>query len=194
MAKLTDTQLVILSAAIQRTDGAILPLPKSIKARGAALTRLIDALKRNRLIMALPRDPDAPIDGRTEPTLVITDAGRRAIGAEETGEPTPSPSSTNEAAGEPNGDVPSLNAAEPPAPASTGTKIARVVTLLRSEAGATLAEIIEATGWQAHSVRGAISGTLKKKLGLTVISDKVEGRGRVYRITDGQRADAEAAS
>lgn len=81
-----------------------------------------------------------------------------------------------------------------PAPASIGTKIARVVTLLRGEAGATPAETVEATGRQAHSVRGAISGTLKKKLGLTVTSDKVEGRGRVYRITDGQCADAETAA
>ncbi len=41
---------------------------------------------------------------------------------------------------------------------------------------------MEATSWQAHSIRGAISGTLKKKLGLAVTSDVVEGRGRVYRI------------
>jgi hypothetical protein len=42
---------------------------------------------------------------------------------------------------------------------------------------------VKATGWQPHSVRGAISGNLKKKLGLAVVSDKVEARGRVYRIT-----------
>jgi Protein of unknown function (DUF3489) len=42
--------------------------------------------------------------------------------------------------------------------------------------------VTKATGWQPHSVRGAISGALKKKLGLAVASDKVEGRGRVYRI------------
>ena len=47
---------------------------------------------------------------------------------------------------------------------------------------ATIAEIAEATGWQHHSIRGAISGSLKKKLGLTVTSEKVEGRGRVYRL------------
>jgi hypothetical protein len=41
---------------------------------------------------------------------------------------------------------------------------------------------MEATGWQAHSVRGAISGALKKKLKLKVASEVVEGRGRVYRI------------
>lgn len=41
---------------------------------------------------------------------------------------------------------------------------------------------MEATGWRAHSVRGAMSGALKKKLGLTIVSEVVEGRGRVYRI------------
>jgi len=48
--------------------------------------------------------------------------------------------------------------------------------------GATIDELVEATGWQAHSARAAISHILKKKMGLTVISEKVEGRGRVYRV------------
>ena len=54
--------------------------------------------------------------------------------------------------------------------------------MLRSEGGATIDEIVEATGWQPHTVRGAMSGALKKKLGLTIASEKVEGLGRVYRI------------
>jgi hypothetical protein len=56
-----------------------------------------------------------------------------------------------------------------------------VALLQRSEAS-TIAELQEETGWQTHSVRGAISGTLRKKLGLDVTSKKGEGRGRVYRI------------
>ena len=55
--------------------------------------------------------------------------------------------------------------------------------MLKRAEGATLAEIIEMTGWQPHTVRGAIAGALKKKLGLEVTSEKTEGRGRVYRIT-----------
>jgi hypothetical protein len=43
-------------------------------------------------------------------------------------------------------------------------------------------EIVTAFGWQAHTVRGAIAGALKKKLGLNVVSEKSEGRGRIYRI------------
>lgn len=64
----------------------------------------------------------------------------------------------------------------------TISKQARLIELLKRPNGATLAELVEATGWQAHSVRGAISGTLKKKLGLKVVTEKVEGCGRVYRL------------
>ncbi len=64
-----------------------------------------------------------------------------------------------------------------------GTKQALLIDLLKRKGGATIAEAVKATGWQAHSVRGAMSGALKKKLGLTVTSATVEGRGRVYQIT-----------
>ena len=70
-----------------------------------------------------------------------------------------------------------------PSPARPGTKLASLITLLSRKDGATIADLTKATGWQAHSVRGAISGNLKKKLGLGVISEKVEGRGRVYRVS-----------
>ncbi len=69
----------------------------------------------------------------------------------------------------------------PPA-ARQGTKQALLIDLLKRKKGATIDEAVEATGWQAHSVRGAISGTLKKKLGLTVSSELIGNRGRVYRI------------
>ena len=65
----------------------------------------------------------------------------------------------------------------PPPAVRPGTKQAR-------KNGAAIDEAVEAMGWQPHSVRGAISGALKKKLGLTVISATVEGRGRVYRIVE----------
>ena len=51
--------------------------------------------------------------------------------------------------------------------------------------GATIDEIVAALEWQPHTARGAISGALKKKLGLTITSEKVDGRGRAYRITEG---------
>ena len=54
--------------------------------------------------------------------------------------------------------------------------------MLRAPDGATIDEIVAATGWQPHTVRGAIAGALKKKLGLEVSSEKVDGRGRVYSL------------
>ena len=69
-----------------------------------------------------------------------------------------------------------------PRSARAGTKQATLIDLLRRPGGATIADLVKTTGWQPHSVRGAISGTLKKKLGLTVTSEPIEKRGRVYRI------------
>ena len=63
-----------------------------------------------------------------------------------------------------------------------GTKQALLIDLLRRKHGATIDEIVDTIGWQPHSVRGAISGTLEKKLGLTVERAVVDDRGRVYRI------------
>jgi hypothetical protein len=63
-----------------------------------------------------------------------------------------------------------------PAALRAGTKLALLLELLQRKGGATIAEVTKAMGWQAHSVRGAISGALKKKLGLAVASDKVAGR------------------
>ena len=59
-----------------------------------------------------------------------------------------------------------------------------LIALLRAPEGATMEAIIAATGWQAHTVRGAMSGALGKKLGFIVTSAKAEGRGRVYRIIE----------
>jgi len=69
-------------------------------------------------------------------------------------------------------------------PFREGTKQARLIEMLRRPDGATIAELVKAIRWQAHSVRGAMSGALKKKLGLTIETQKVDGRGRIYRITN----------
>jgi len=62
------------------------------------------------------------------------------------------------------------------------TKQAKLITLLRRPSGATLVDLVKATGWQPHTVRGAISGALKKRLGLKVVSEKAEGKERTYRL------------
>lgn len=67
-----------------------------------------------------------------------------------------------------------------------GTKKAAMIEMLRAPEGTTIAAIMEKTGWQAHTVRGAFAGALKKA-GLSVASEKIEGRGRVYRIAGGAK-------
>jgi hypothetical protein len=76
--------------------------------------------------------------------------------------------------------------ATPPKDASQrppGGKLGILVGLLRRPAGATLAEMMTATGWQGHSVRGAMAGGIKKKLGATIVSSK-DADVRSWRITD----------
>lgn len=68
-------------------------------------------------------------------------------------------------------------------PAGAGGKLASLVTMLRRPKGASIDDLCKATGWQAHSVRGAISGSVKKRLGLAVTSDRIDGV-RVYRATN----------
>ena len=73
----------------------------------------------------------------------------------------------------------------PKAAKSKVTKLGLLIDLLKRKTGATIDEAVKATGWQAHSVRGAISGALKKKRGLSIESATDAKRGRVYRITGG---------
>jgi len=76
--------------------------------------------------------------------------------------------------------------AEPDAPKPKG-KLATLVELLSRPEGATIVVMTTATGWQAHSVRGAMSGSLKRAMGLAITSEKTEA-GRVYRVIEGAPA------
>ena len=67
------------------------------------------------------------------------------------------------------------------------TKHARIIAMLRTPAGATIAAIMTVTDWQQHSVRGFLAGVVRKKLGLNLISEQTD-KGRVYRIRDGKAA------
>jgi len=214
MSKLSDTQVIILSAAAQRADGNVLPLPGSL--RGGAARKVVGALLARGLIrehiVDSPRKADAAMntiwrnlpepDGRGV-LLFITAAGAEAIGVE----PAAVPYAFNEginSAGEPaagaheGADTAPVEAtpkrrgrsrtAAPtgadvaPAPKTRdGTKQAQLIAMLRRREGATIAQIVDATGWQPHTVRGAFAGALKKKLGLTVTSEKT-GDQRIYRL------------
>ncbi len=189
MPKLTDTQLVILSAAAKRADGAVFPLPKSLKIKGGALKATLDGLRKKGLLAEQPAAADT-IAWREDPDrgrlmLVLTEAGLRAIGADPSADsqkqtiPVKPDAKRSRHGGR--GKARSKSGPEAAAP-RTGSKQALLLDLLRRKGGASIEELAAATGWQRHSVRGAISGTVKKKLGLTVVSDKVKTRGRVYRI------------
>lgn len=67
------------------------------------------------------------------------------------------------------------------APGGKPSKLDRIVAALRAPKGATIPDLMQLTGWQAHSVRGALAGALKKERGLAVVSEKTDGE-RVYRI------------
>jgi hypothetical protein len=106
-------------------------------------------------------------------TLVATDAGLLAVGVE----PVVASTMTKLRKTKP-------ESADAPKPVAicAGTKQAQIITLLQRPEGAAISELVAETGWQAHSVRGVISGALKKKLGLPVTSGKVDGRGTVYKL------------
>ena len=92
---------------------------------------------------------------------------------------TPAPKRKRRMARDPQGELPEPKTAKTSARAKTHSKLDLVEGLLRRENGASIAEMVEATGWQQHSVRGAMAGALKKR-GLTINSEKVDGLRR-YR-------------
>jgi hypothetical protein len=200
---LTDTELVILAAAAAREDGCVLPLPKTLKANEAATTKTLETLHDRKLIteVAIAADDDTPLWRRNTNgerlTLKITDAGlaaidggaakRAGIGAPQT-QCSPPPSSVTADAPRPRkvrpGKVEAKAANNTAADnkARPETKTAIVLRLLKRKTGASLSELTEASGWQAHSVRGFLSGTVKKKLALPLVSEVTKSGTRRYRI------------
>ena len=157
LLNLSPAQSLLLRTAARRTDGRVIP-PDTL--RGGARVKVLTAL--------LQRGWIEPADGGH----LLTAAGYAAIGQQRPVPPDDvQPMDTI-------GDLQLLEGI----PIRPGTKLAALVIALRRPQGATSLQLMLATGWQPHTVRGAISGMLRKKLGLNVVLAHNESGERVYRV------------
>lgn len=157
--KPTTTQMAILVAAARRPNGEIEPLPDNL--RGGARVQVVKGLLAKGFVVES--------DGRH----VLTDAGYAAVG-----KLRPIRKGIQKI------DAPDALTKREATPATSrpGTKILTLVELLQEPGGASIVTLLQATGWLPHTIRGAISAIIKKKLGFRVISEKGLGGERIYKI------------
>ena len=182
IAPITERQLDLITRAHCDAGGLIEPL---LALKGGAKLKMIASLAQRGLIeqadgqWRITRTAITIIKGEAQPEEVLPSA----VAADNT---TEEDAITNAATTT----APLTTPASEPIPAGRGhSKQALVIEMLKRPEGATIAQICEATGWQAHTVRGTFAGALKKKLGLSIVSEKIEapagtpGAGqRLYRI------------
>lgn len=167
-AKLTDTQSTVLKAASGRADGNIEPLPNNL--RGGARTKVIEGLLAKGLV--------AGSNGHH----LLTDTGYAAVGKRR---PIPKGVQKMDAH-----DALTKREATHALQKLEGTsrtirsdtKLAAIIDAMRHPGGATIAQMMAGTGWQAHTVRGAISGMVRKRFGFEVVTEKEADGLRAYRI------------
>ena len=168
--QLTPAQHAILAYAIEHTGGKIEWFPDNIK--GGARTKVLEGLFNKALIT------------RDSTDWFVAAEGYDALGMKRPDVTPPIP----EVDAELEHAVATAEATWTQAPAQAkprtrdNSKQAEVIRMLQRPEGATIGQICTATGWQAHTVRGTFAGAFKKKLGLTIVSDKPQGGERVYRI------------
>ena len=187
--QLTHTQTQVLQYALDHNDGQVVWFPESVK--GGARKKVLDGLFNRALVTTdggthwyvAAEGYDAL--GRPRPTVasiaplapLVADLEMEATVAQHEAQWANEAHASAPAA-------PATDLSPDPVKVRTreNSKQATVVQMLKRPEGTTIAQICEATGWQAHTVRGTFAGAFKKKLGLTIESDKVQGGERVYRI------------
>jgi Protein of unknown function (DUF3489) len=198
--KLTDTQLVLLGAAAQRKD-LCLVAPPTLK--GATAQKVASKLISAGFVKEVKAKASDPIWRRDEESgasyaLKLTAAGAKAIAVDDAAEPEDAGEESDALANRDQAAIPSKLDAKDARPAEAmepgpirpsaprgGSKLARVIALLERDHGATIAELIAATGWLAHTTRAALTGLRKR--GYAVAIDRSDDkRGSFYRIPAGE--------
>ncbi|MHA6689079.1 DUF3489 domain-containing protein [Devosia sp. A449] len=170
---LTDTHRVILANAAARDSLRALPVPSTIGRDPMMVRQSVAELVDDGLLAEVAAEDGDEIwhknDDAADTTLLITELGLVTIGVMVTGDGKSAAAIIQQR--------PALGGMPPPA-----SKLQTLVMLMQRPQGALIEELVTITGWQKHSVRGAISGALKKQHRHTISSTLVGGRGRVYRI------------
>ncbi len=177
---LTPTQIEVLTAAADRPDGSIHPLPARLPS--GAKNKVVASLLARGLVFdakdsleyrltaegyaAVGRERELPAPIAPDPEIEAAVATAEAEWAPDQAEPDPQ------------------TAIERKPRTRENSKQATVIAMLHRPEGATIAQICAFTGWQAHTVRGTFAGAFKKKLGLTITSEKHPGNERVYRVDE----------
>ena len=179
MAKLTDTQLIVVSKAAARDDG-LASVPDGLNKAAASMVGT--SLVSRKLLREVRCKPGMPVwredeEGRGT-SLVITREGREAIGIEQH-EDSSSESTDGEGANHRKARSPTTRAGNIDEP-RPGSKQALLIKMLTRKSGATLEGLVDATGWLPHTARAALTGLRKR--GYRVLLERQEGKASVYRI------------
>jgi Protein of unknown function (DUF3489) len=196
--KLTDTQLVLLGAAAQRKD-LFLVAPPTLK--GATAQKVASKLISAGFVKEVKAKASDPIWRRDEGAsyaLKLTAAGAKAIAVDDAAEPEDAGEESDALANRDQAAIPSKLDAKDTRPSDAmepgpirlsaprgGSKLARVIALLERDHGATIAELIAATGWLAHTTRAALTG-LRKRGYAVAIDRSNDTRRSFYRIPAGE--------
>ena len=182
--KLTDTQRLVLEHAAEQPEGRLAWFPDSVK--GGARQKVLDGLFNRALITREGNDCFVAAEGydalglpRPTPVSLADPEIEAAVTAAEATWQADAPkprTRENELCEVSRGEAERVRSTR------QNSKQAQVIGMLQRPEGATIAQVCEATGWQAHTVRGIFAGAFKKKLGLAITSSKEAGAERVYRV------------